>query len=78
MTDNLIVSRNAPFYFIQNPGHIRRKHMFKKKLAIFALALALSTGTAVSAFADTTNKVAIENCGAYLPSRYIKKFWTHR
>ena len=35
--------------------------MFKKKLAIFALALALSTGTAVSAFADTTNKVAIEN-----------------
>ena len=40
--------------------------MFKKKLAIFALALALSTGTAVSAFADTTNKVAIENCGAYL------------
>ena len=66
MTDNLIVSHNAPFYFIQNPGHIRRKHMFKKKLAIFALALALSTGTAVSAFADTTNKVAIENCGAYL------------
>ena len=40
--------------------------MFKKKLAIFALALALSTGTAVSAFADTSNKVAIENCGAYL------------
>ena len=38
MTDNLIVSHNAPFYFIQNPGHIRRKHMFKKKLAIFALA----------------------------------------
>jgi len=66
MTDNLIVSHNAPFYFIQNPGHIRRKHMFKKKLAIFALALALSTGTAISAFADTSNKVAIENCGAYL------------
>ena len=40
--------------------------MFKKKLAIFALALALSTGTAISAFADTSNKVAIENCGAYL------------
>ena len=66
MTDNLIVSHNALFYFIQNPGHIRRKHMFKKKLAIFALALALSTGTAISAFADTSNKVAIENCGAYL------------
>ncbi len=30
--------------------------MFKKKLAIFALALALSTGTAISAFADTSNK----------------------
>ena len=64
MTDNLIVSHDAPFCFIQNPEHIRRKRMFKKKLAIFALALALSTGTAVSAFADTTNKVAIENCGA--------------
>ena len=57
MTDNLIVSHDAPFYFIQNPGHIRRKqHMFKKKLAIFALALALSTGSAISAFADTSNK----------------------
>ena len=40
--------------------------MFKKKLAIFALAVALSAGSAVSAFADTSNSVAIENCGAYL------------
>ena len=35
--------------------------MFKKKLAIFALALALSNGTAVFAFEDTTNKEEIEN-----------------
>ena len=28
--------------------------MFKKKLAIFALAVALSAGSAVSAFADTS------------------------
>lgn len=40
--------------------------MFKRKLAILALAMALSAGTAVSAFADETSKVAIENCGAYL------------
>ena len=40
--------------------------MFKKKLAIFALAVALSAGSAVSAFADTSNSLAIENCGAYL------------
>ena len=53
MTDNLIVSRDAPFYFIKNPDYVRRKTMFKKKLAILALAMALSAGSAVSAFADT-------------------------
>ena len=41
MTDNLIVSHNAPFYFIQNPGHIRRKHMFKKKLANFCAGISI-------------------------------------
>ena len=66
MTDNLIVSHDAPFCFIKNPDHVRRKYMFKRKLAILALAMALSAGTAVSAFADETSKVAIENCGAYL------------
>ena len=40
--------------------------MFKKKLAILALAMALSVGSATSAFADASNSVAIENCGAYL------------
>lgn len=38
MTDNLIVSHDAPFCFIKNPDHVRRKYMFKRKLAILALA----------------------------------------
>ena len=42
------------------------KLCLRKNWRFFTLALALSTGTSVSAFADTSNKVAIENCGAYL------------
>lgn len=40
--------------------------MFKKKLAVFCIAVALVTIPGMATFADTTASVTMENCGAYL------------
>ena len=40
--------------------------MLKKQFALIGLVLALSTGSAVSTFADTANSITMETSGAFL------------